>query len=165
MFDKADLIHRYTRADAIRDGVLIDVSAVAREAGIRYPVALTRAVWQRCIAVPPGVLFQDEAGRLWDLLLKAIRKLTLAPQGLTAMGFPAPLVFQVLRGQRLSGKDSLLMLCCAITQQQGGRVVPFALHIRNGNRDRIPPLVRLKAVCGPGDDGSPCITVMLADED
>jgi hypothetical protein len=39
--------------------VLIDVSAVAREAGIRYPVALTRAVWERCVAVPPGVLFQD----------------------------------------------------------------------------------------------------------
>src|SRR5262249_12805414 len=42
-------------------------SVVAREAGIRYPVALTRAVWQRCVAVPPGVLCQDEAGRLWDL--------------------------------------------------------------------------------------------------
>ena len=64
MFDKADLIHRHTRADALRDGVLIDVSAVAREAGIRYPVALTRAVWQRCVAVPPGVICQDEAGRL-----------------------------------------------------------------------------------------------------
>ena len=35
MFDHADIIHCYTRADAIRDGVLIDVSAVAREAGIR----------------------------------------------------------------------------------------------------------------------------------
>jgi hypothetical protein len=28
-----------------------------------------------------------------------------------------------------------------------------------------PPLVRLKALCGPGDDGSPCITVMMPDED
>jgi hypothetical protein len=46
IFDEADLIHRYTRVEAIRDGVLIDVSAVAREAGIRYPVALTRAVWE-----------------------------------------------------------------------------------------------------------------------
>ena len=67
-FEHADRIHRYTRADAIRDGVLIDVSAVAREAGIRYPVALTRAVWERCLAVPPGVLCQDEAGRLWDVV-------------------------------------------------------------------------------------------------
>jgi len=38
MFEEADLIHRYTRADALRDGVLIDVSQVAREAGIRYTV-------------------------------------------------------------------------------------------------------------------------------
>jgi hypothetical protein len=67
MFENADLIHRYSRADAIRDGVLFDVSATAREAGIRFPVALTRAVWERCVFVPPGVLFQDEAGRLWEV--------------------------------------------------------------------------------------------------
>lgn len=39
MFENADLIHRYTRADPLRDGVLIDVSAPAQEAGIRRPVA------------------------------------------------------------------------------------------------------------------------------
>ena len=44
MFKEADLIHRYTRVDAIRGGVLIDVSATAREAGFKYPVALTCAV-------------------------------------------------------------------------------------------------------------------------
>jgi hypothetical protein len=49
MFENADLIHRYSRADAIRDGELVDVSATAREARIRYPVALTRAVWERCV--------------------------------------------------------------------------------------------------------------------
>jgi hypothetical protein len=68
MFENLEPIHAYTRADAIRDGVLIDVSAVAREAGIRYPVALTRAAWERCVAVAPGVLCQAEAGRLWDVL-------------------------------------------------------------------------------------------------
>jgi hypothetical protein len=68
MFEDAHLVHRYTRADALRDGVLIDVSPTAREAGIRYPVALTRAAWERCVAVPPGVACQDEAGRLWDVV-------------------------------------------------------------------------------------------------
>jgi hypothetical protein len=68
MFEDADLIHRYTRADAIRDGVLIDVTETAREAGIRWPVALTSAVWGRCVTVPAGVVCQDEAGRLWDVL-------------------------------------------------------------------------------------------------
>jgi hypothetical protein len=73
MFENADLTYRYSRADAIADGVLIDVSTVAREAGITYPVALTSAVWARCVTVPPGVECQDEAGRLWDVLWRAIR--------------------------------------------------------------------------------------------
>jgi hypothetical protein len=44
------------------------VSAVACEAGIRYPVALTAAVWACCVAVPPGVECQEEAGRLCDVV-------------------------------------------------------------------------------------------------
>src|SRR5215471_13075661 len=77
MFENADLIHRYTRAEAVRDGVPIDVSETAREAGVRWPVALTAAAWERCVTVPPGVVCQDEAGRLWDvvyLLRCAIRR-------------------------------------------------------------------------------------------
>jgi hypothetical protein len=56
MFDQSDLIHAYSRSQAIEDGVLIDATATAREAGIRYPVALTAAVWERCVEVPPGLL-------------------------------------------------------------------------------------------------------------
>jgi hypothetical protein len=29
----------------------------------------------------------------------------------------------------------------------------------------VPPLVRLKALCGPGDQGEPVVTVKFADED
>jgi hypothetical protein len=68
MFDERDLIHSYSRAQAIQDRVLIDASQTAKEAGIGYPVALTRAAWERCVAVPPGVVCQDEAGRLWDVV-------------------------------------------------------------------------------------------------
>jgi hypothetical protein len=125
MFEEADLIHRYTRAEALRDGVLIDVSAVAREAGIRYPVALTRAAWGRCVAVPLGVPCQDEAGRLWDLLW---------------------------------------MLRWAIARQGGGSAVFYGVHVRNDERDGTPPLVRLKAVCGPGDHGEAVLTVLLPEE-
>jgi hypothetical protein len=48
----------------------------------------------------------------------------------------------------------------------GGRAreLTFGVHVRNDNRDGTPPLVRLKAVCGPGDQGEPVITVMLPDE-
>jgi len=53
------------------------------------------------------------------------------------------------------------MLRLAIGRSDGGRVVPFAVHVRNDNRKRTPPLVRLKAVSGPGDDETSCITVMM----
>ena len=63
------VISVYTRAQAIEDGILVDVSDTAREAGFRIPVAVTRTVWDRLIALPEGYRgFQDEAGRLWDVL-------------------------------------------------------------------------------------------------
>jgi hypothetical protein len=66
--------------------LLIDVSAVAREAGLRYPVALTSAAWGRCVTVPPGVECQDEAGRLWDVLWRAIRWPKTRPPPAGGMG-------------------------------------------------------------------------------
>ena len=55
-------------AQAIADGVLIDATELAKEAGFRLPVALTSGVWAECVAVPAGVAGQDETGRLWDVL-------------------------------------------------------------------------------------------------
>lgn len=63
-----EIIFSYTRAQAIADGVLIDVSKMACEAGFRYPVALTQAVWGDCVAVSKEDEGQDEEGRLWDIL-------------------------------------------------------------------------------------------------
>lgn len=40
-FDWGDPISIYTRANAIADGVLIDVSEIAKLQGFRYPVAMT----------------------------------------------------------------------------------------------------------------------------
>ena len=125
MFESSELIHAYSRADALRDGVLIDLSESAKEAGFCYPVAVTQAVWERCVAVPPGVHCQDEAGRLWDVLW---------------------------------------LLRLAIGQSKGAEV-RFGVHVRNDNRSGTPPLVRLKALCGPGDQAEPVITVMMTDED
>ncbi|TKC90842.1 hypothetical protein FAZ69_05535 [Trinickia terrae] len=65
-------ISSYTRAQAIADGVLVDLSALAREAGFRTPVAVTSAVWADCVAWTDAdsqrQAAQDESGRLWDLL-------------------------------------------------------------------------------------------------
>ena len=121
-----NLIYSYSRAQAIGDGVLVDVTETAKEAGFKYPVALTRTIWNGYVEVPAGVEGQDEAGRLWDILF---------------------------------------MLRLAARRGDAGSVILFRLHVRNDNRDRTPPLVELKAVCGPNDDGSPCITVMLPGED
>ena len=62
------IIFSYTRKQALADGVQIDVSETAREAGIKFPVFLTRTVYDAYVSVPPGVTGQDEAGRLWDVL-------------------------------------------------------------------------------------------------
>lgn len=68
------VVHSYTRAEAIADGVLVEVDAqTSREAGIRWPVAMTRTVWESCVEVPTRgdgrpVEGHDVAGRLWDVL-------------------------------------------------------------------------------------------------
>jgi len=64
-----ELIHSYTRTQAIADGVLIDVSQAAKEVGIRYPVAVTAAVWSALVPDEAArALGQDERGRLHDLV-------------------------------------------------------------------------------------------------
>ncbi|WP_206171518.1 DUF6573 family protein [Thiorhodococcus mannitoliphagus] len=71
LFTEADVIHVYTRAQALADGVLMDVSVMAREAGFKVPVAVTAAVWSDCVAWPREDAGQDEQGRLWDVLTMA----------------------------------------------------------------------------------------------
>lgn len=82
MFTRDDVIFAYTRRQAVADGVLFDVSEMAREAGFKWPVAMTASVWEDCVRVPEGVEGQDEAGRQWDILFMlrhAIR--TTTPPG------------------------------------------------------------------------------------
>ena len=115
-----------SRAQAIADGVLVDVTEMAEEAGIRFPVALTQAVFERYVRIPEGVTTQDETGRLWDLLF---------------------------------------MFSVAARKVEGQCEIVYTLQVRNSNRTGTPSLVQLKALCGPGDDGKPVITIMLPDED
>ena len=48
-FEDAPLNFSYTRAQAIEDGVLVDLTAWAKETGFRIPVACTSTVWQKYI--------------------------------------------------------------------------------------------------------------------
>jgi hypothetical protein len=66
------LISSYTRAQALADGVLIDVTDTAREAGFVWPVAVTAALWADIEAIPPALVgVESTAGRLWDVLWMA----------------------------------------------------------------------------------------------
>lgn len=118
------VIYRYTRKQALEDGVLIDVSETAREAGIVYPVAITGTVWESYI-VPSEkdrTKGQSENGRLWDVLWM-FRNAAIQNAG-----------------------DTMLFK------------VYFTLFCNQ-------ELVSLKAVCGPGDEGEPVLTIMLPEED
>ena len=70
-----EVISTYTRAQAIEDGVLIDAGSMASEAGFKWPVALTSAVWADCVAWTEDdseqQVHQDQSGRLWDVLYMA----------------------------------------------------------------------------------------------
>jgi len=68
-------------------------------------------------------------------------------------------------GQDINGRlhDVLSMLHFAI--KRGGHTdrIEYQLHV---TRDRVrPTLTTLVALCGPGDDAEPVITIMFPDED
>lgn len=66
-------IHVYTRAEALEDGTLVDVSETAKEAGFAVPVALTSRLYADCddLSGTHATGGEDTAGRLWDLLYMA----------------------------------------------------------------------------------------------
>lgn len=128
-----EVIYAYTREQAIEDGVLIDVSTVAHEAGFKFPVAITAAAWADCVAWTDedskrkGGWPQDESGRLWDVIW---------------------------------------MLSVAIKRTGGGELIHYQLlRVPTEGRGTKARLVTLKAVCGPGDNAEPVITIMLPNED
>jgi hypothetical protein len=138
-----ETIYSYSRAQAIEDGVLVDLNDpsftfrpglnICAEAGIKYPVAMTVAAYSATVSepgtpLPPG---QDISGRLWDVL--TMFKVE-AKQGGEKIHFPVSVVNWV--------------------SADGERI----------NRTKRETVI-LKAICGPGDNGEPVITVMLPDED
>ena len=70
-WENADVIHSYSRAQAIEDGVLVDLSAlspVCRE-HYKFPVACTAAVWAIVDkAVKNKKCYNDLNGVLHDIL-------------------------------------------------------------------------------------------------
>jgi len=101
------------------------------------PVAITRAAWAQTI----------EAGGSWK------------PDGDGE-------VLDLKGGQSVAGRlwDVLWMLHVASVKSRNSDRVHFQLLVDvpgDGRRE----LVKLWALCGPGDDARPVITIMLEDED
>ncbi|OGU24590.1 MAG: hypothetical protein A2580_14350 [Hydrogenophilales bacterium RIFOXYD1_FULL_62_11] len=65
-----DVISSYSRAQALEDGELVDVSKIAKEAGIKFPTAVTRNLFTKWIepSAEDKKYGQDLQGRLWDVV-------------------------------------------------------------------------------------------------
>jgi hypothetical protein len=103
------VIYTYTRAQAVADGMQVEVSKTAQEAGIRFPVFLTRTVYDAYVTVPPGVTGQDEPGRLWDILWITRMAIKIAPP----FAVRVPVVLYVRNDNRASRPVRLLAVCSA----------------------------------------------------
>lgn len=67
LFDDADIISSYTRAQALEDGVLVDITKAARMRGFRTPVAMTKAAWVEAVQWEQGK-GEGEGSRVWNVL-------------------------------------------------------------------------------------------------
>lgn len=66
-----NVISIYTRRQAMSDGVLVDVSDLAREAGFTWPVAVTDHLYHDYIVPALALIAEGQSvqGRLWDTLM------------------------------------------------------------------------------------------------
>src|SRR6266446_5443695 len=138
-------ITSYTRAQAIADGVLVDLTSatddrgqrLCQQAGFKVPVAITRAAWAQTV----------EAGGSWK------------PDGDGE-------VLELKGGQSLTGRlwDVLWMLRVASGRASNTDRVHFQVLV-DVQGDGRHELVKLWALCGPGDDAQPVISIMLEGED
>jgi len=140
-----DPIFRYTRAQAIADGVLVDLTSatddkgqrLCPQAGFKVPVAITRTAWAKTI----------EAGGSWK------------PEGEGE-------VLELKGGQSLTGRlwDLLWRLRVASGKAANSDRVYFQVLV-DVHGDGRRETVSLWALCGPGDDAQPVLTIMLEGED
>src|SRR4029434_8566949 len=81
------VIFSYTRAQAIADRVLNDVTPTALEAGFRFTVAVTAALMAALETIPQQFSHEDLEGRLWDVLWMASLAARRAKPGCSRIAF------------------------------------------------------------------------------
>lgn len=137
------IVSSYSRAEAIADGVLVDLTAdgetklLCREAGFKLPIAMTATAFRETVLAgtaetPDGEFVfpigQSTKGRLWDVLMV----LRFAISAACRRGDSDRVHFRVAVDEHGDGKHTTVKLWCQI---------------------------------GPGDDGEPVLTIMLEGED
>jgi hypothetical protein len=138
-----EVISTYSRAQAIEDGVLVSLNDPS-------------------FTFRPGLNICAEAG------IKFPVAMTIAAFAKTVSELDTPLP----PCQDISGRlwDVLTML--RLAAKRGGEEIRFLVTVVNWvcvggkriNRTKRETVI-LKALCGPGDNGEPVITIMLPDED
>jgi hypothetical protein len=131
------VISTYTRRQAIEDGILVQLSGEGYEGDGWIPDMVAEAGFRFPLAMT--------IASFSDCVL-------LSPAAAAA-------------GQDLQGRlwDVLWMLKHAINRSRSNEVISFTLHC--SKKRAQPEPVTLQAVCGPGDDGAPVITIMYPHED
>lgn len=144
-----EIIDVYSRKQAVSDGVQMEANPETRkEAGIKFPVFLTRTVYEKYIRVPKDFdqFGQSEDGRLWDL-------------------------FTIFRHYARNADSSFIEFKFIVCMPDKGDWLPNEKWERSmnerGDRTKTHRLVTLHAVIGPldFDDPQPAITIMLPGED
>ena len=138
-----EVLSSYSRAQAIADGVLVSLNDPA-------------------FTFRPGLNICAEAG------IKFPVAMTIAAFAKTVSEADTPLP----PCQDISGRLWDVLSVFKLAARRGGSEIRFAVSVINWvyvdgkrvNRTRRETVI-LKALCGPGDNGEPVITIMLADED
>jgi|GEM_PF-176175 len=135
-----EVISSYSRAEALADGVLKDVTETAKEAGIVYPVAISQGLWGGYIEVPESLKgIQDLQGRLWDVL--------------TMFRFSA-------KATKKAGDEVME------SQRDAPQTMFFKTIFQMPSTRGTPKMetVSIKSICGTGDNAEPVLTFMLPEE-
>lgn len=138
-----DVIATYSRKEAIEDGYqVLATPETTKEAGIKFPVFLTRSVYEKYVQVPEGMEgYQQEDARLWDIL-------TMFKYFIRVRHAQSEFTFQV-----------------SVTIPRKAEWLPNEKKQRDCGQDQR--MVTLYASCGPldFDNTEPAITIMLPGED
>lgn len=120
------VISSYSRAEAIDDGTLHDVSWLAREAGFKHPVAVTNGVWVSVVE-PKGEAKrwgESNEGRLWDVLNMAM--------------------YRIRRGTN----DESLVTFSVLATDEHGKQQTHELLVHCGPGDKAEPVITIMLKTG-----------------